>query len=104
MRHSSCGDLRVLASTIVVLLSKASSCFGLSADDLVSAMTFKKLVVGKDVTHAPQPSSKAHVAKSVIAKLLYGKLFKWLISRLNQTLVADKGMRDTLLVNLDHVQ
>ncbi|CAD7950723.1 unnamed protein product [Amoebophrya sp. A25] len=71
---------------------KAAACFGFeSASTLLSALAFKRLQVGKDVTHAPQPSSKAHVARDVLMKLFYGRLFRWLVQRVNVTLVADSA-------------
>lgn len=67
---------------------KAAHGFGFEPEKLKKALEFKRLTAGSDVTFAPQPAAKATVARDSISKLLYGKLFRWLVEKLNLTLVA----------------
>lgn len=59
---------------------------GLDAKALSVGMTEKKLVVGKDVTMAPIDAAHASIARDVLRKLMYDRMFSWLVQRLNETL------------------
>jgi myosin-7 len=59
----------------------------LDAKALSIQHTEKKLVVGKDVTMAPVAAKHASTNRDVLRKLMYDKMFSWLVQRLNQTLV-----------------
>ena len=65
----------------------ASALLGMDQEALTNACTFKRLVIGKDVTLAPQVSHKACTSRDVMGKLFYGTLFKHIVELLNATLV-----------------
>ena len=56
---------------------------------LLEAMTKKKLVIGNDVTVQEQNAQKASNSRDSMAKLIYGKLFKHLIKKMNESLVGE---------------
>jgi len=67
----------------------AAELFGCPEDVLKTCMCCKRLVVGKDVTVSPVDTIKAAQARDSIAKLIYGRLFKWLVVRCNKSLGFD---------------
>eukprot|EP00929_Paragymnodinium_shiwhaense_P020156 TRINITY_DN13523_c0_g4_i1.p1 TRINITY_DN13523_c0_g4~~TRINITY_DN13523_c0_g4_i1.p1 ORF type:complete len:1763 (+),score=562.82 TRINITY_DN13523_c0_g4_i1:146-5434(+) len=69
-------------------LSTVAQLFGCKEDDLSSCMCKKRLIVGKDVTMSPIGEKKAAQARDSMAKLVYSRLFKWLVDRCNKALGA----------------
>eukprot|EP00927_Polykrikos_kofoidii_P016216 TRINITY_DN17297_c0_g2_i1.p1 TRINITY_DN17297_c0_g2~~TRINITY_DN17297_c0_g2_i1.p1 ORF type:complete len:1696 (+),score=293.59 TRINITY_DN17297_c0_g2_i1:138-5090(+) len=53
--------------------------------NLVKAMTLRKISVGKEVTESPRTPAQAKAARDALAKLIYGKLFKFLIVEINNS-------------------
>jgi myosin heavy subunit len=70
-------------------LQFAAENFGVEEQKLSDSITLRRLVVGKDVTFAPQDAKKATTMRAVLAKLFYGKMFKWIVKRLNMTLETE---------------
>eukprot|EP00929_Paragymnodinium_shiwhaense_P060081 TRINITY_DN3003_c0_g2_i1.p1 TRINITY_DN3003_c0_g2~~TRINITY_DN3003_c0_g2_i1.p1 ORF type:complete len:1722 (+),score=543.75 TRINITY_DN3003_c0_g2_i1:127-5292(+) len=65
---------------------RAAKLLGVQKGDLMSPILVKKIVVGKEVTEAPRKPDQATSARDGLARLLYGRLFKWLVKRINGSL------------------
>lgn len=65
---------------------KASEMLGINGETLLKAVTVKKIVVGKEVTESPLKVSGAQAARDSLSRLIYGRMFKWLIGRINKAL------------------
>eukprot|EP00929_Paragymnodinium_shiwhaense_P097918 TRINITY_DN5948_c0_g2_i1.p1 TRINITY_DN5948_c0_g2~~TRINITY_DN5948_c0_g2_i1.p1 ORF type:complete len:2220 (-),score=660.83 TRINITY_DN5948_c0_g2_i1:77-6736(-) len=72
-------------------VTRAAELFGVSAKALSRCMLFKRIAVGSDVTDTPLTVAKAEGARDAIARLVYGRLFLWLIHRMNQAMASLDG-------------
>jgi len=77
-------------STDKSALNKAAEMLGVNPNVLEHPMLIRKIVVGKEVTEAPRNATQAKTVRDSLAKLIYGRLFKWLVARVNKAL-ADEG-------------
>eukprot|EP00929_Paragymnodinium_shiwhaense_P007738 TRINITY_DN111650_c0_g1_i1.p1 TRINITY_DN111650_c0_g1~~TRINITY_DN111650_c0_g1_i1.p1 ORF type:complete len:1685 (+),score=409.16 TRINITY_DN111650_c0_g1_i1:39-5057(+) len=84
-----------------VPIEKASALLGVNSSSLLGPMLKRKLVVGKEVTETPRTAAQARAVRDGLAKLLYGRLFKWLIRRINQTLSIAGGVAKQFFGVLD---
>lgn len=71
-------------------IKKASQVLGLELEALKSALLKRLIKVGKDVTAKPRTAPQARATADAVARLLYGRLFKWLIKCINTTLSESK--------------
>eukprot|EP00397_Hematodinium_sp_SG-2012_P000534 GEMP01000535.1.p1 GENE.GEMP01000535.1~~GEMP01000535.1.p1 ORF type:complete len:1693 (+),score=408.54 GEMP01000535.1:315-5393(+) len=69
-------------------LATAARIMGLDAEKFKLSLMWKRIVVGKEVTDSPLSPQRATVQRDILAKLIYGNLFKWLVRKLNLTLVT----------------
>ncbi|CAE7260216.1 mhcA [Symbiodinium natans] len=69
---------------------KASDLLGVEVQALKPALLKRLIKVGKDVTQANRTAAQAKAAADAVARLLYGRLFKWLIKRINSCLSEGK--------------
>eukprot|EP00929_Paragymnodinium_shiwhaense_P013635 TRINITY_DN121480_c0_g1_i1.p1 TRINITY_DN121480_c0_g1~~TRINITY_DN121480_c0_g1_i1.p1 ORF type:complete len:1589 (+),score=477.23 TRINITY_DN121480_c0_g1_i1:91-4857(+) len=67
---------------------EAAALLGVPFEKLSHCIRFRKLVVGRDTTHAPMRPEQASAVRDGFARLLYGRLFKWLLSQMNTTLTV----------------
>jgi len=67
-------------------IKKAAKVLGVEAEALTKAVLMRLLKVGKDVTAKPRTAAQARATADAVARLLYGRLFKWLIKCINTTL------------------
>eukprot|EP00929_Paragymnodinium_shiwhaense_P020158 TRINITY_DN13523_c0_g5_i1.p1 TRINITY_DN13523_c0_g5~~TRINITY_DN13523_c0_g5_i1.p1 ORF type:complete len:1755 (+),score=575.37 TRINITY_DN13523_c0_g5_i1:63-5327(+) len=67
-------------------LEEAARLFDCDAAALSKCMCMKRLTVGKDVTFSPVGGTQAAQARDSMAKLVYKRLFKWIVSRCNDSL------------------
>lgn len=67
-------------------LIKTAALFGIDVDTLKKPTLVRRIVVGKDVTEAKRTAPQAKAARDGLVRLLYGRLFKWLIERINAKL------------------
>lgn len=67
-------------------IKKASKVLGVELEALKQAVLTRLLKVGKDVTAKPRTAAQARATADAVARLLYGRLFKWLIKCINTTL------------------
>jgi len=67
-------------------LKNAAELLKVEEASLSKAMCFKRVATGKDVVMSPLDAHKARGARDSVAKLLYGRLFTWLVKKCNQAL------------------
>eukprot|EP00928_Gymnodinium_smaydae_P028298 TRINITY_DN21606_c0_g1_i2.p1 TRINITY_DN21606_c0_g1~~TRINITY_DN21606_c0_g1_i2.p1 ORF type:complete len:1743 (+),score=366.46 TRINITY_DN21606_c0_g1_i2:64-5292(+) len=81
-------------------LKLAAEMLGCPAEGLSKCMCKKMLRVGPDVTFSPVGDKHAAQSRDSMAKLIYGRLFKWLVGRCNESLSvglhSEKGHADAL--------
>jgi len=71
-------------------VAKASDLLGVDVEALKPALLKRLIKVGRDVTQANRTATQAKAAADAVARLLYGRLFKWLIKRINSCLSEGK--------------
>lgn len=69
-----------------VTLDTCAKVLDLKADELQHALCFKTVSFGRDVTEIPLKPTDASDARHTLAKALFGRLFDWLIVKVNQKL------------------
>jgi myosin heavy subunit len=67
-------------------LAKAAELLRVEAGELSKCVCFRKIKVAGDTVDTPLDVDKARQARDSIAKLIYSRLFKWLVARCNQSL------------------
>eukprot|EP00932_Pfiesteria_piscicida_P014674 SRR837773.26508.p1 GENE.SRR837773.26508~~SRR837773.26508.p1 ORF type:complete len:202 (+),score=69.23 SRR837773.26508:69-608(+) len=65
--------------------------FGLPPDVLKEMLLVRQIKIGKDVTKAGRTVAQAEQARDGLARLVYGRLFKYLIEKINLTLAEGDG-------------
>jgi len=75
------------------VLSVASGLIGCDSEELAKCMCNKRITVGKDVTISPVGDEKACQSRDSIAKLIYSRLFKWLVAGCNTALGAEMSTK-----------
>jgi len=68
------------------VLADASELLMVDADGLSKCICFKRIATGRDVVESPLDCEKARQARDSIAKMIYSRLFKWLVARCNAAL------------------
>jgi len=71
-------------------LKTAANMLGMDIDGLRKCITERKITIGKDTTVSPLRCEQARSARDSMAKLLYGRLFLWLIGCLNRSFSLDE--------------
>eukprot|EP00927_Polykrikos_kofoidii_P016218 TRINITY_DN17297_c0_g3_i1.p1 TRINITY_DN17297_c0_g3~~TRINITY_DN17297_c0_g3_i1.p1 ORF type:complete len:1525 (+),score=267.39 TRINITY_DN17297_c0_g3_i1:168-4577(+) len=66
--------------------AEVAKYWSVDARELIKALTIRKINVGKEVTESPRTPAQAKAAREAFAKLIYGKLFKFLIVEINKSL------------------
>ena len=72
-------------------LDQAAGLLGVETADLAKAITNRTIVVGIKRTVIPLSKSAAADAKDAIAKAIYGRLFDWLVKRINKATEGPHG-------------
>jgi len=82
-------------------VQQAAKCLGVDVGDLKKPLLMRKLVVGKEVTETPLKMAQADQARDSLSRMLYGRLFKLLIKRINETLGGSGGDKNVNFGVLD---
>lgn len=69
-------------------MNRTAEILKVDPDELSSLMLIRKIAVGKDVTRAKNRVDQARSVRDGLAKLLYNRLFQWLIHCMNSTLTG----------------
>lgn len=73
-------------------LDRAAELFGVEAQPLETLILIRKIVVGREKTRAHNRVEQAKAVRDGLSRLLYGKIFQWIISEMNTKLAAgDSG-------------
>jgi len=70
-------------------LDRVAAIFGVEAASLRRCACYRRVVAGKDTVETPLDREGSKKCVDSIAKLTYGRLFRWLISRCNEALGLD---------------
>ena len=70
---------------------KAADLLGIDVEELKKPMIIRKIFIGRDVTEATRTAAQARAARDGMVRLMYGRLFKWLIVKINAKLGGGSG-------------
>jgi len=83
-------------------LKNAAELLKIDLDGLKDCILYKVVLAGRDVTRTKLRKEQANAARDAMARLLYGRLFAWLIAKMNQILASgEKSKQSRLLGVLD---
>lgn len=72
-------------------LNIVATLLGVSSDQLGLGLTVKTSVAGRDIVKKNLPYHDALVARDSLAKVLYSRVFDWLVHRMNGAIDAGEG-------------
>jgi myosin-5 len=87
------GERSSITASSAPALAEAARLLGLEGKVLTSILTQAKLDVRGDVTYRTFPPSIANDTRDALAKQVYGRLFEWLVARVNASIRADDQTR-----------
>jgi myosin V len=82
-------------------IQKVGELLGVQREDLVSAVTKKKVVIARSEIMKELDEVNAMAARDSFSKILYDLLFKWLIQRVNVSLKCSVETRASFIGVLD---
>jgi len=81
---------------------EAATLLGVDAGDLVAALSTKKITTpDRKVITTPLDKEKAESSRDALAKVIYGRMFNWLVKRLNKSTECDSGVSKRFIGILD---
>lgn len=82
-------------------IKQAAQMIGVEASLLETSITYRSLTFGKEVTLKPLEPSQAVNARDSLAKILYGKMFKAMLLKINSFLKTEEMQGDNWIGLLD---
>ena len=68
------------------MLEQISKLLRVDQADISKCLTTKKQVIGKETIITPLKLEEAYGSRDGMAKSIYGKLFNWLVKRINESI------------------
>lgn len=68
------------------LLSDLAELMGVPMEPLLNCLCYKRLTVNNETVLSPFDLEQANTNRNNVAKLIYGRLFSWIVARCNMTL------------------
>ena len=104
-RESTCSSMTqrqdALERRLTSLETAQVSTLGL-VQDLVAALSTKKITTpDRKVITTPLDKEKAESSRDALAKVIYGRMFNWLVKRLNKSTECDSGVSKRFIGILD---
>eukprot|EP00818_Percolomonas_sp_WS_P000139 CAMPEP_0117447222 /NCGR_PEP_ID=MMETSP0759-20121206/6759_1 /TAXON_ID=63605 /ORGANISM="Percolomonas cosmopolitus, Strain WS" /LENGTH=1076 /DNA_ID=CAMNT_0005239541 /DNA_START=77 /DNA_END=3307 /DNA_ORIENTATION=+ len=81
-------------------LNTASQLLGVTSETLSSSLTVKVMQMGRDEIKAPQPVGKCREARDALAKVLYDRIFDWIVACINVAMKPTKENSETVLIGI----
>lgn len=82
-------------------LNIAAKLLGVTPETLLNSLTIKVMQMGKDKIKSPQPVGKCREARDALAKVLYDRIFNWVVACVNAAMKPKKAHESLLIGILD---
>merc|ERR1719270_351464 len=92
-------DQAILSDDTVA--QKVAHLFGINVNDLTKAFLKPRIKVGRDYVTKAQTKEQVEFAIEAIAKAMYERLFKWIVTRINRSLDRTKRQGASFIGILD---
>eukprot|EP00927_Polykrikos_kofoidii_P073535 TRINITY_DN6956_c0_g2_i1.p1 TRINITY_DN6956_c0_g2~~TRINITY_DN6956_c0_g2_i1.p1 ORF type:complete len:2009 (+),score=324.79 TRINITY_DN6956_c0_g2_i1:72-6098(+) len=75
---------------------RAAEFLGVNLDELISCMIYKTRSVGGEEMKSPLSDEQAQAARDTLVRVIYGRIFEWLVVLMNESLLQSKSENDEL--------
>lgn len=62
---------------------------------LVTAITTKRQIIGKEVLDTPLTIEQVYQARDSLSKHLYGTIFSWIVQKINSSISVNSGPEES---------
>ncbi|KAM9348742.1 unconventional myosin-XIX [Symphorus nematophorus] len=82
-------------------LQRAAEQLCIPAEELQTCLRVRTLKAGKQNVFKPCPQAECNMRRDCLAKVIYGQLFEWLVTFINNSICADKSTWSNFIGVLD---